>query len=149
MKFHINKGILWVKILYSLFAFAVTISQPFFVLQLYSLGLKEESISWIVGICPLMTTVTTPLIGTDRYRLNCTSSKGNHAPTQKFERPNGNKTENYSVSKPEHSLQGLVLYETSPKEASNCNGQGIPNGPSSHTGPPQKNAPMFCHTTDA
>ena len=63
MKLKINKGILWLKILYTLYGFGIMISMPFYVLQLYSLGLDEEDISLIVGIVPLITMITTPLLG--------------------------------------------------------------------------------------
>ena len=63
MRFQINKGILWLKILYTLYGFGIMISQPFIVLQLYSLGLEEEDISLMLGIVPLITMITTPLAG--------------------------------------------------------------------------------------
>lgn len=63
MKVSINKGVIWIKTLYTLYGFAIMIILPYFPLQMASLGLDEVDISLITGIVPILVTFSTPILG--------------------------------------------------------------------------------------
>jgi MFS family permease len=59
----INRGVLWLKIGYSLFGLGLIIVLPFVPLQMSALGLSDEDISLILGLMPVVTIFTLPLFG--------------------------------------------------------------------------------------
>lgn len=63
IKFSLNKGVIWLKILYTLYGFGIMIILPYFPLQMASLGLNDVDISYITGVIPLVVTFTTPFLG--------------------------------------------------------------------------------------
>ena len=67
MNFKINKGVLWLKVGYSLWAMATAMVMPFIALQMSSKGLSDGDISLILGVMPFSLVFIMPFIG--KYRI--------------------------------------------------------------------------------
>ena len=63
-RIHINREVIWLKIVYFLTDFGIAIVGPYVSLQMANVGLIPEDISLIMGLTPFIITFTTPLLGT-------------------------------------------------------------------------------------
>ena len=63
LNFKINKGVVWLKIGYSLWAMATNMVMPFIALQMSNKGLSDGDISLILGVMPFTLVPIMPLIG--------------------------------------------------------------------------------------
>ena len=63
VNFKINKGVVWLKAGYSLWAMATNMVMPFIALQMSNKGLSDGDISLILGVMPFTLVPIMPLIG--------------------------------------------------------------------------------------
>ena len=63
VNFKINKGVVWLKVGYSLWAMATNIVMPFIALQMSNKGLSDGDISLILGVMPFTLVPIMPFIG--------------------------------------------------------------------------------------